>query len=183
MSTEHPSPKRVRSFDRVSGSLVNAILGALILWVGQTTFRHAGFLAGVDERFDSVGLQFSAVGDRHESLRLRLEQAVMETTDRTRSRFTREDGEKIRLHIKEVDNQQVELERHILERLTAIQLKVIALETRSSSSQETAILRAELERLRATIAQRSYGPVASYPNALRSGNEAGPIHLPPTTQR
>ena len=48
---EHATLIRDRSMDRMGGSLINAILGALILWVGQTTFRHAGFLAGVDERF------------------------------------------------------------------------------------------------------------------------------------
>jgi len=169
--------------DRVSGSLVNAILGALILWVGQTTFRHAGILASVDERFGSVGVHFTAIDDRHESLRLRLEQVVLETTDRTRSRFTREDGDKIRQSIKEIDDHQATLERQLLNRLTDIQLKVIALETRGSNSQQVATLRAEVERLRATVAQRPYGRMANYQNTLRPDADAGPVHLPPTIQR
>jgi len=184
MSQEHPRIRRTRSIDRVGGSLVNAILGALILWVGQTTFRHAGMLASVDERFGSVEVQFGAVNDRHDSLRSRLEQVVLETTDRTRSRFTREDGDKIRLSVKEIDNQQVVLERQLLDRLTDIQLKVIALETRGTNSQEVAILRAELERMRAMVAQRPYGRVADYRNTLRpEAANTGPVHLPPTTQR
>jgi len=183
MSEEHPHTRRIRSIDRMSGSLVNAILGALILWVGQTTFRHAGILASVDERFGSVEVQFSAVNDRHDSLRSRLEQVVLETTDRTRSRFTREDGDKIRQIIKEIDEQQVALERQMLGRLTDIQLKVIALETRGTNTQEVALLRAELERMRTMVAQRSYGRVANYQNTLRSEANTGPIHLPPTTQR
>ena len=43
--------------DRFGGSLVNIILGVLILWVGQTTFLHAGQFASADERFQSVNLQ------------------------------------------------------------------------------------------------------------------------------
>ena len=35
------------SLDRLGSSLINAVLGGLILWVGQTTVRHAGVLAGV----------------------------------------------------------------------------------------------------------------------------------------
>jgi len=182
MSAEQPHAPRARSMDRVSGSLVNAILGALILWVGQTTFRHAGVLASVDERFGSVGVQFTAVDDRHDSLRGRLEQVVLETVDRTRSRFTSEDGDKISLRIEEISDHQAMLERQLLERLTGIQLKVMALETRGSSSQEVAVLRAELERMRAIVSQQTHGhPV--YQNALRSDANTGPVHLPPTTQR
>ena len=183
MIAEHPQPRRIRSIDRVSGSLVNAILGALILWVGQTTFRHAGILASADERFSSVEVQFGAVNDRHDSLRSRLEQVVLDTTDRTRSRFTREDGDKIIQSIKEIDDHQVALERQMLGRLTDIQLKVIALETRGSNSQEVATLHAELERLRAVVAQRPYSRVANYQNTLRTDANAGPVHLPPTIQR
>ena len=47
--------------ESVSGGLMNIILGALILWVGQTTFEHAGQLASVDKRFEGVGHQFETV--------------------------------------------------------------------------------------------------------------------------
>ena len=38
------------TLDQLGGSLINAVLGGLILWVGQTTVRHEGVLAGVDEK-------------------------------------------------------------------------------------------------------------------------------------
>ena len=53
--------------DRLGGGLINLVLGALILWVGQTTFRHAGLLASVDQKFEGVGNQFDAVDQRHDT--------------------------------------------------------------------------------------------------------------------
>lgn len=172
-----------RAIDRVGGSLVNVILGALILWVGQTTFRHAGQLASINERFDGVGHQMKAVDDRHESVRLRLEQVVAQIGERTRSRFTREDAEKISAWIKDIDNELGAFEREMLERLNSVQLKIIALETRDASSQEVAMLRAEVERLRTSLAHRQARPMASFPNSVSSNTGGSPIHLPPTTQR
>ncbi len=169
--------------DRVGGSLVNLILGALILWVGQTTFRHAGLLASNSERFDSVGHQLKAVDERHENLRHRLEQVFSQTNERTRSRFTREDGDKLGLRIRDIDVQHVAFERQMLERLTSVQLKVIALETRDTSAHEVAMLRAEVDRLHAFIAHRPTGVLASYPNSVSSSANGGPVHLPPTVRR
>ena len=169
--------------DRVGGSLVNVILGALILWVGQTTFRHAGQLASINERFDGVGYQMKAIDDRHESVRLRLEQVVAQIGERTRSRFTREDAEKISAWIKDIDNQLGTFEREMLERLNHVQLKIIALETRDASAQEVAMLRAEVERLRASFPQRPLSTLTSQVNPVSSNAGGGPIHLPPTTRR
>jgi hypothetical protein len=166
----------------MGGSLVNVILGALILWVGQTTFRHAGLLASNNERFDSVGLQLNAVDERHERLRLRLEQVVSQTNERTRSRFTREDADKLGMRIREIDDQQATLERQLLDRLTSIQLKIIALETRDSSDREFAMLRAEVERLRTYIAHRPASVLAARSSPVASSADA-PVHLPPTTVR
>jgi len=180
---EHSTMIRERSMDRMGGSLINAILGALILWVGQTTFRHAGFLAGVDERFESVGLQFNAANGRHDALRERLEQAVSVTTDRTRSRFTREDGDKLVGQIKELDNLQAAFERQMLDRLTNIQLKVIAIETHGSNHLEVAALRAEVESLRAHVAGppgTAYPGFQNQPNNIATG---GPVYLPTVHQR
>jgi hypothetical protein len=181
--THSEPPSRRRTIDRVGGSLVNVILGALILWVGQTTFRHAGLLASNNERFDSVGLQLNAVDERHERLRMRLEQVFSQTNERTRSRFTREDGDKLGLRIREVDDQQATLERQILDRLTSIQLKIIALETRDFSDREVAMLRAEVERLRTYIAHRPASVPAGYPASVASRADDAPVHLPPTTRR
>ncbi len=178
----HPF-KRGSTIDRLGGSLVNFVLGALILWVGQTTFRHAGLLASNSQRFDSVGHQLKAVDDRHESLRDRLEQVFSQTNERTRSRFTREDGDKLGLRIREIGDQHVAFERQMVERLTSVQIKVIALETRDTSAHVVAMLRAEVGRLRGFIAHRPTGVLASYPHPVSSSADGGPVHLPPTTWR
>ena len=176
-------PSKRRAFDRVSSSLVNAILGALILWVGQTTFRHAGLLASISERFQGVGHQFDAVEQRHESLRLHLEQVVAQIGDRTRSRFTREDAEKIAVRIKEIEGHHTVFEKEMLERLSAVQLKVIALETHNSSSREVAQLNAEIQQLRAYIAQQASPAYANYAKPVVSRVDGGPVQLPSTSRR
>lgn len=167
--------QRSEAIDRFGGSLVNVILGALILWVGQTTFRHAGLLASVDERFESTGHQFDAINSRHEMLRL----SIAETETRTRSRFTREDAEKLAARIKELHGTQAVLERQFTERVTNLQLKVIALETSGNNHQEVAMLRSEVERLRAHLAGQQS---AAYYRAATSGATTVPQYLPPVTQ-
>jgi hypothetical protein len=181
-SSNYQAPPRRKTIDRVSGSLVNVVLGALILWVGQTTFRHAGLLASNNERFDSVGLQLNAVDERHERLRVRLEQLVSQISERTRSRFTREDADKLGQIIRGIDDQQAALERQMFERLTSLHLKIIALETRNTSNREVTILRAEVERLRAFASNRPAGVLAGYPQRGLAGGEGAPVHLPPTSQ-
>ncbi|MEM8946476.1 MAG: hypothetical protein AAGD11_14990 [Planctomycetota bacterium] len=164
--------QRNEAIDRFGGSLVNVILGALILWVGQTTFRHAGLLASVDERFESVGHQFEATDSRHEMLRQRVERVTSDTAERTRSRFTREDAEKMATRIKELRDRHTNLERQFSQRLTELQLKVIALETHGSNHQEVAMLRDEVQRLRAQSGT-NYRSVSA---------AAKPTYLPPITQ-
>jgi hypothetical protein len=166
---------RNEAIDRFGGSLVNVILGALILWVGQTTFRHAGMLASVDERFQSTGHQFDAIDGRHEMLR----QQIADTETRTRSRFTREDAEKLSARIKELHENQAVLERQITERVTNLQLKVIALETNGDNHQEVAMLRSEVAQLRAHVTGQQS---AAYYRAATSATTTVPQYLPPVTQ-
>ena len=52
------------TLDKLGGSLINAVLGGLILWVGQTAVRHEGVLAGVDEKLAGVNQQFTDVDKR-----------------------------------------------------------------------------------------------------------------------
>ncbi len=173
-SIDQDGYQRSEAIDRFGGSLVNVILGALILWVGQTTFRHAGLLAGVNERFESTGHQFKAVDARHEMLRQRVEQGNSETAERTRSRFTREDAEKMAYRIKEIRVIHTNLERQLTQRVTDLQLKVIALETHGSDHQELASLRTEVQRLRS---QAKGQQSVRYYNAA-----AKPTYLPPVSQ-
>src|SRR4051812_50164186 len=83
------------TLDRLGSSLTSAVLGALILWVGQTTFRHAGILAGIDEKIVAVNKQFIAVDQRQEGLRKWLENMVSDIKDNNRAQFTQTDGDKL----------------------------------------------------------------------------------------
>ena len=83
------------ALERIGGSVLNLVLGALILWVGQTTFQHAGVLASVDEKFDSIDQQFADVDKRHESMRKWLENVVTDMKDNSRSQFTAKEGDKL----------------------------------------------------------------------------------------
>ncbi len=172
---DQKSYPRSEAIDRFGGSLVNIILGALILWVGQTTFRHAGLLASVNERFESTGHQLKAIDSRHEMLRQRVERATSETANRTRSRFTREDADKLAGRIKELQGIHANLERELTQRLTNLQIKVTTLETHGNNYQELAMLRSEVARLRTQVAGQQAGRY--YPAAA-----AKPTYLPPVTQ-
>ena len=83
------------TLDRLSSSLTSAILCALILWVGQTTFRHAGILASMDEKIVAINKQFSIVDQRQEGIRKWLENTVNDIKDSSRSQFTQADGDKL----------------------------------------------------------------------------------------
>src|SRR5215208_6905717 len=98
------------TLDRLGSSLTSAILGALILWVGQTTFRHAGILASIDEKIVAINKQFGTVDQRHEGLRKWLENMVGDLKDHNRSEFTHADGDKLAALLRQVEQSSAELE-------------------------------------------------------------------------
>ena len=169
--------------DRLGGGLVSIVLGALILWVGQTTFQHAGQLAtvekqfdGLDHRFNTVDHQIQSVESRHNDIRERMDNLVADISNRTRSRFTAEDGDKLenRLH-------------QLTDRITALQLKLMAIESRGIDGNEIAALKAEVAQLRYVLLhsnsnlQAQAGQYASgvTPNVATST----PTYLPPANSR
>lgn len=180
-SDESGSRRRRKKADRFAGGLVNVILGALILWVGQTTFHHAGQLASVDERFQTIEHQFNSVDNRYDNLRHRLEETSTETQERTRSRFTREDGEKLAANIKELHEFQMMLERQFTERISNLQMKLISIEASGNNQHELSQLNAEVERLRAQIAMLTQSRTP-YAQAMGRSTAANPTYLPPVTQ-
>src|SRR5215510_3268634 len=139
------------TLDRLGSSLTSAILGALILWVGQTTFRHAGVLAGIDEKIVAINKQFTVVDQRQEGLRKWLENAVNDFKDHNRSEFTQADGDKLAVQVRQAEQASTELERRFAERLAALDLKVTALETSHRDSQEVTALKMEISQLRADL--------------------------------
>lgn len=130
--------------EKLGGSLINVVLGALILWVAQTTFQHSGELAGTDQKYENLQTQ-------HDTVRDRLDALMHTLNDRTRSRFTREDGERLAARIEDTSDLMNTLERRIGESVTDLRLQVIALQTGGAGQRELGRLRTDVERLHASL--------------------------------
>jgi hypothetical protein len=168
--------------DRLGSSLTSAILGALILWVGQTTFRHAGILAGVDEKIVAINKQFAAVDQRQEGLRRWLENMVNDIKDHNRSEFTQSDGDKLVYQVRQAEQAATELERRFAERIGALDVKLTALETDHRDSKEAAALRMELAQLRGDITRAAIAQEVQYQSGERFAR-GNPVFLPPVESR
>lgn len=170
------------TIDRIGGGLINAILGALILWVGQTTFRHAGILAGVDEKLVGIKQQFADVDKRHESLRKWLENVVTDMKDSARSQFTAKDGDKLVAQVRQSELYAAELERRFAERLGALDVKLTALEARHSGSREVGALQMEVAQLRNELTRAAMAQQMQYQSDDRFARGT-PVFLPPVDNR
>jgi hypothetical protein len=168
--------------DRLGGSLINAVLGGLILWVGQTAVRHEGVLAGVDEKILAINQQFIDVDKRQEGMRKWLENVVNETKDNDRAKFTLKDGDKLVAQIRQSEQFVTELERRLIERLSSLEIKLAALETHQRGSQEVATLQLQIAQLRGEVA--SACAVAQHLQVHSGGRVAQgtPVFLPPVSR-
>jgi hypothetical protein len=169
------------NLDRIGGSLINAVLGALILWVGQTTFRHAGLLAGIDQKFVTVDQQVANVSERYDSLRSWLDKVVNNIKDDSRLQFTTTDAEKLVVQFRKLDDFTAGIERRLTDRLTSLEVKLAALETHDANSQQIAALQAEVAQLRYAMAQPIASPDARYQQATTISQQ--PVYLPPVGAR
>lgn len=138
----------MEKLERFGLGLVNILLGALVLWIGQMTFHHAGLLASSDQKFAGMEERFNTLLTQYEGLRGRIDQVQSDADERTRLEFTREDAEKLISQIRDIDEFAEKLERRILERLAALQIKIVTLETHGRDAQEAAALRYEVAQLR-----------------------------------
>ena len=170
------------TLDRLGSSLINAVLGGLILFVGQTTFRHAGILAGVDEKLVAVTQQFTEVEKRQESMRRWLENVVNDMKDSTRSQFTMKDGDKLVAQVRQSELFAADLERRFAERLSALDVKLTALEARHSGSQEVTALQMEVAQLRNELARAALAQQVQYQSEERFARGT-PVFLPPVDNR
>ena len=129
MSQNEMSPKNVAGgfMDEFGGSLVNVLLGGMLLWVGQTTFEHNGELAGVRQQIDSLNA-------RHENLHDHYDHLLESLNDRTRSRFTAEHGEKLSKRIDSVQLTSHTLREQLQDRLSELRVQVSALEVQIQAS-------------------------------------------------
>lgn len=174
------------SLDKVGGGLVNIILGALILWVGQTTFHHAGQLATVDQKFESVAQQFDDVDQQQESLKKWLEKVVSSIKDGQRNDFTKEDADKLVEQLRKLDSFAEKVERRLTDRLSDVEVKLASLESRHESryqeSRELAALQMEVAQLRSALAQ-PISPVAAQYQTVERVVDRTPTYLPPVDAR
>lgn len=170
------------TLDRLGSSLTSAILGALILWVGQTTFRHAGVLAGIDEKIVAINKQFTAVDQRQEGMRKWLEKVVNDIKDSNRSQFTQSDGDKLATQVREAEHSSTDLERRFAERLTSLDVKLTALETQHRDSQEVAALKMEIAQLRGDLTRAAVAQESPSQSADRFARGT-PVFLPPVDGR
>jgi hypothetical protein len=167
---------------KLGNNLINAILGGLILWVGQTAIRHEGTLAGVDEKILAVDHKFEDVEKRQESMRKWLESVVNDLKDSTRTQFTLKDGDKLVAQVRQAELTAAELERRFLERLNVLDVKLAALQTSQQGSQEVAALQMELSHLRSELARAAFAQQVPYQSNDRVARES-PVFLPPVDGR
>jgi hypothetical protein len=170
------------TLDRLGGSLINAVLGGLILFVGQTTFRHAGILAGVDEKIVAINQQFTEVEKRQESLRKWLENVVSDIKDNNRLQFTLSDGDKLQSQVRQAEQFSTDLERRLAERVHALEVKLASLETQHQDSQQVAALKIENSQLRGELSRTAVVQEQQYQSADRFARGA-PVFLPPVDSR
>lgn len=167
--------------DKLGGSVMNLILGALIVWVGQTTYQHAGILAGLDGKLTSIDENFTDVDKRHESMRKWLENVVSDLKDSNRSQFTAKEGDKVVSQIRKTEDSAVDLERRLTERLNQLELKIVAIQTGNQNSQQVAALEAEIMQLRFAASQLMPSPDARYQPTTNMVQQ--PVYLPPVNSR
>jgi hypothetical protein len=168
------------ALEKIGGSVMNLVLGALIVWVGQTTFQHAGVLASVDEKFENIGQQFVDVEKRQESMRKWLENVVTDMKDSSRAQFTVKEGDKLVSQIRQVESSTLDLERKFAARLTDLEIRLAALQATGQSAPQVAALQAEVAQMRYAITQ-STASVPNYQPAASVSQQ--PVYLPPTGTR
>ena len=177
--------KHVSTLDRLGSSLTSAILGALILWVGQTTFRHAGILASMDEKISAINKQFTVVDQRQDGLRKWLESMVSDLKDNNRSQFTQADGDKLANQVRQAEHSAADLERRFADRISALDVKLTALETEHRDSQQVAALKMEIAQLRSDLSRAAATQEAQAQKYEASERYARgtPVFLPPVDTR
>jgi len=172
--------------EKLGGGAMNLILGALIVWVGQTTYQHAGILAGLDGKLANIDGKFADADKRHESLRKWLENVVTDMKDTNRLQFTAKEGDKVVAQIRKVEDSTVDLERKITERLNALDLKIVALQTGTQNFQQVSALQAEVAQLRYAMGQgaMNQGAVGSDVQYQQTSSiSQQPMYLPPVSSR
>lgn len=167
---------------KLGNNLINAVLGGLILWVGQTAIRHEGALVGFDEKIAAVDHRFEDVDKRQDAMRKWLENVVHDIEHSNRAQFTLKEGDKLISQIRQAELSANEMERRFVERLNALDVKLAALESTHRGSQEVTALQMEVSQLRNELARAAFAQQVQAPSQERVAREA-PVFLPPVGNR
>jgi chromosome segregation ATPase len=173
------------TINRLTGGLITAALVALILWIGQTTFRHAAVLASLEEKISDVKRQCEVEDQRQDGLRKSLETLASQAKDTDRSQFTSKDGDVLVSQVRQAEQSMTELERRFVDRLSALELRLAALEAQHQHSQEVAALQSEITQLRSDLTRAATMQEAQSPPPQNGDRFARglPVFLPPVDNR
>ncbi len=173
------------TLNRLAGGLITAALVALILWIGQTTFRHTANLVSLDEKIVDVKHQFEVVDQRQDGLRKLVENFVATAKNSDRSQFTAKDGDALVAQVRQAEQSMTELERRFVDRLNSLELRLATLEAQHQHSQEVAALQSEITQLRSDLTRAAAVQEAQSPSPQNNDRFARglPVFLPPVDNR
>jgi hypothetical protein len=167
--------------NRLTAGLITAILVALILWIGQTTFHQAAMLAALDEKLSNVTHQLEDVDQRQDGIRKWVDNLLAEVKDSGRSHLTAKDREVLEAQLRQTEQSTTELERKFVERLNGLELRLASLETQHQHSQEVAALESEITQLRSDLTRATAVQEAQSQQPQNNDRFARgvPVFLPP----
>jgi hypothetical protein len=174
------------TLNRLSSGLVTLMLVALILWIGQTTFRHAAALATFDEKFSDAKHQFEVVDQRQDELRKWAEKTVANSKENGLSQLTAKDGDALASQLRQTEQSLTDLERKFVERLSGLELRLAAIEAQRQHSQEVAALQAEITQLRSDLTRVTAAQEIQNQQQPQTGEHVArtmPVFLPPVDNR
>jgi len=171
------------ALEKLGGSVMNLVLGALIVWVGQTTFQHAGILASVNEKFENIDQQFVDVEKRQESLKKALDLATADMKELIHLQFTAKEGDKLNSQIRTIERSASKQEQDFAQRIGDLEVRLATLQAYGQSFQQLSALQAEVTQLRFAMSQAAgaAAPDMRYQPATSVSQQ--PVYLPPTGQR
>ena len=130
-SERNPTSVAGNLMDEFGGSVVNVLLGGLLLWVGQTTFEHNGELAGIRQ-------QLEGLNDRHQLQNSRYDRVLESINVRTKGRFTVSDGEKLSQRIDSLQLSAQSGRRQLQDRLAKLHVQASVMEVQMQTSSHPA---------------------------------------------
>ena len=107
------------------GSALITVILAGVLWVGKTTFEHVGQIAGLQHELEMVEQDDNA-------LRAQYDEIVRSLNDRTRSRFTREDAEKMMTYVRALEARQHAIKESLAQDFSDLKVEIASVSARVS---------------------------------------------------